>query len=59
MLPAYIIEDILKREQERDRERSRELRIDQPDPWERIEDQALEDDEMPTDVGVNIVDFTF
>ncbi|MDD5306641.1 MAG: hypothetical protein PHU25_04900 [Deltaproteobacteria bacterium] len=58
MLPAYIIDDILKRQRERDQERSSELRIDQPDLWEHIEEQAQEDREMPADPGVIIVDFT-
>ena len=57
MLPAHIIEEILRRK--RDKERSDELFVDPPSP-EPIPDDApgeVDDDEQD-DRGVAIIDFT-
>jgi len=55
MLPAHIIEEILKRK--RDKERSSELFVDPPAPAPTPDD-APDDDDESGDRGVAIIDFT-
>lgn len=57
MLPAHIIEELLRRE--RERRRANEHFVDPPVP-EPLPDDDLgdEDDDGPADRGVAIVDFT-
>lgn len=57
MLPAHIIEELLRRK--RELERSNEFFVDPPVP-EPLPDDDLDgpDDDGPADRGVAIVDFT-
>ncbi len=57
MLPAYIIEEILKRE--KDNWSREEVYIERPDldpPFTRDPNES--DDEQPEDMGIAIIDFT-
>lgn len=56
MLPAYIIEEIRKREKERKRDRWDELYIERPTIDELYEPRPDEEDEED-DRGVVIIDF--
>ncbi len=56
MLPAYIIEDILKRE--RDKHASEELLIERPELDESWIRRPIEPSEEPVEDSVAIIDFT-
>ena len=58
MLPAYIVHDILERERQGNRERSRELFINPPPGDSSLESPQTDKDSESEKRGVIVIDFS-
>ena len=58
MLPAYIAHDIMERERQRNRERSKELLINPPPDDSNLESPTNDEASEPVKRGVVVIDFT-